>query len=365
MEKEKDFMENERSEERPILSRAERRKAAAEAERAALEAEKEKKKLARQDKLDKINPGKLLSAQGRAEREARAEEKSIRETEARREKLRRDSELEARKTQQAARRSAEQKPEKKAEKKSAGKKVAPTAPPKEKKRGKPRIGLMVAMAASIVLLLGVSIAALIEGHRLARTETSFENVCVGTIPVGGMSREQIGQTLIDQGWEKEQGGTLTVRLPAGIDFKLDYFEAGASYTAEQMADIAASYGHDRGDIAALLAYLDSLSDNAVDVSVREIVLNEDYIRAQIEAGAADFEENTALSDYQLDRDKGVMRLLKGGGQMFIDRDALREQVTAALLRRDSELSCSFAKTAVTTPDFAALGEELEVEPKDA
>ena len=74
MEKEKDFMENERSEERPILSRAERRKAAAEAERAALEDEKEKKKLARQDKLDKINPGKLLSAQGRAEREARAEE---------------------------------------------------------------------------------------------------------------------------------------------------------------------------------------------------------------------------------------------------------------------------------------------------
>ena len=378
MEKEKERMENERNQAQPPMSRAERRRAAAEAEKAAAEAEKLRQRRERQKALDKLNPGKRLAEQRDAAREARAEEKARAENEARMEKLRLDSEREARKTRkdaasarEKAEKKAEKKPEKKAEKKPAAK-AEPAAAPAEAKKparqktsGRPRVGLMVAMAAAIVLLLGTCIAALVAGHRIARNETSFSNVCVGSVAVGGKSRGEVLQALLDSGWDEEKGGTLTVLLPADIRFTLDYFEAGVSYTAEQMADYAMAYGHDGGDIAALLAYLDGLSHNAVDVSLRDAQLNEDYIRAQIEAGAADFEEHTSLSDYQLDREKSVMRILKGGGQMFIDRSALLEQVKEALLRHESELSCSFSKTAVTTPDFAALCEELSIEPRDA
>ena len=235
---------------------------------------------------------------------------------------------------------------------------------KKKRRRAAKIGFVVTLSVLLVLLVGAAVAAVIMGHRIQTSDKTLPNVMIGDIAVGDMTKEEVAQTLLSHGWDEENSGTLTVTLPAEIDFQLDYYESGVSFTAEQMADFAYAYGHDGSDMEALFAYIDGMS-NLVDVSDQELTLNEDYIRQKSEDGAARFEVRTAFGDYQLDEKKSVMTMLKGGGQMTIDRDALIEQVTRALLHHDRELNCSFAREAVTTPDFNALYNQLHIEPADA
>ena len=255
------------------------------------------------------------------------------------------------------------KPAEAPEVKAAVKKPAPRRS-KKKRRRAARIGLAVTMSVLLILLVGAAVAAVIMGHRILNSDKTLPNVMIGDVAIGDMTKEEVVKTLLDNGWDEENGGTLTVTLPADIDFELDYYEAGVSFTAEQMADFAYTYGHDGSDMEALMAYIDGMS-NLVDVSDQELTINEDYIREKAEDGATRFEVRTAFGEYKLDPKKSVMTLLKGGGQMTIDRDALVEQVTRALLRHDKELNCSFAREAVSTPDFNMLYDQLHVEPVDA
>ena len=246
----------------------------------------------------------------------------------------------------------------------APKAPAPRRRSKKQRRRAARIGLAVTLSVLLILVIGAAVAAVVMGHRIQHSDKTLPNVMIGDVAVGDMTKEEVAKTLLDHGWDEQHSGTLTVTLPADIDFELDYYDAGVSFTAEQMAEFAYAYGHEGSDMEALLAYIDGMS-NLVDVSDQELVLNEDYIREKTEEGAARFEVRTAFGEYKLDAKKSVMKLLKGGGQMSIDREALIEQVTRALLRHDSELNCSFAREAVTTPDFQALYDQLHIEPADA
>lgn len=263
---------------------------------------------------------------------------------------------------------ASAKPEPPKTKRSAKTEGKAKAPAKKRSRKQKRravkIGFVVSLSVILLLLIGAAVAAVVKGHQILTSDRTLPNVMIGEVAVGDMTKEEVAQTLLDNGWDEEHGGTLTVRLPAEIEFDLDYYEAGVSFTAQQMADFAYQYGHDGSDMQALAAWLDGMS-NLVDVSDQELVINEDYIRQKTEDGAARFEVRTALGDYKVDEKKSVMTMLKGGGQMTVDRDALLEQVTRSLLRHDSELNCSFAREAVTAPDFEKLYEQLHVEPKDA
>ena len=246
----------------------------------------------------------------------------------------------------------------------APKAPAPRRRSRKQRRRAARIGLAVILSVVLILLVGAAVAAVVMGHRILKSDKTMPNVMIGEVAVGDMTKEQVAQTLRDHGWDEENGGTLTVTLPADIDFELDYYEAGVSFTAEQMAEFAYAYGHGGTDMEALMAYIDGMT-NLVDVSDQELTINEDYIRRKAEDGASRFEVRTAFGDYQLDAKKCVMTLLKGGGQMTIDRSALIEQVTRALLRHDKQLNCSFAREAVSTPDFQALYDQLHIEPVDA
>ena len=235
---------------------------------------------------------------------------------------------------------------------------------KKKKRRAARIGMAVTLSVLLILVVGAAIAAVVGGHRVMQSGKILPNIYIGDIAVGDLTPEQATQTLLDAGWDETHGGTLKVTLPADVDFELDYYEAGVSFTAQQMADFAYRYGREGTDMDALAAYFDSVS-YSVDVSDQPLVINEEYIRAKAEDGSALFEVRTAFGEYKLDKTKSVITLLKGGGQILIDRDALTEQIKRALLRHDKELNCSFSREAVSTPDFNQLYEKLHVDPVDA
>ena len=235
---------------------------------------------------------------------------------------------------------------------------------RKKRRRAAKIGFVVTLSVLLILVVGAAVAAVVMGHSIHESDKTLANVYIGNVAVGDMTKEEVAKTLLDHGWDEENGGTLTVNLPAEINFELDYYEAGVSFTAEQMAEFAYTYGHDGTDMDSLMAYIDGMS-NKVDVIDQELQINEEYILHKVEDGAARFEVRTSFGEYTLDEKKSVITMLKGGGQMTIDRDALTEQVTRALLRHDSELNCSFARESVATPDFNQLYNQLHVEPADA
>ena len=252
------------------------------------------------------------------------------------------------------------------EKQNAQENTAPVKKRRSKKsrRRARRIGFVVTLSVLLILLIGAAVAAVILGHNIHNSGKTLPNVYLDGVFVGDMTREEVVQTLLDSGWDERYGGTLKVTLPAEIEFELDYYEAGISFTAEEAAEFAMRYGHEGSEMDSLAAYIDNMS-HAVETFEGTPELNEDYIREKASDGAARFELRTAFGDYKIDKTKNVITMLKGGGQITVDRDALTEQVLRALQRRDTQLNCSFTRDSVSTPDFYALYDELHVEPEDA
>ena len=244
------------------------------------------------------------------------------------------------------------------------KKPAKRRSSRKRRRRAAKIGFVVTLSVLLILVVGAAIAAVIVGHNIQESGRTMPNVYVGELNVGELTKEEVEKALLDSGWDEQNGGTLTVTLPADIDFTLDYYKAGVSITAEQMAEAAYAYGHGGSDLDALRTYIDSMSNRTV-IAPPELTVNDEYIRGISDDGAARFELRTAIGEYTLDEKNQVMTMLKGGGQMTVDRDALAQQVTRALLRHDSELNCSFARESVATPDFNMLYNDLHIEPADA
>ena len=195
-----------------------------------------------------------------------------------------------------------EKEEKKTKKENAApetpvKKPSGKSSSKKRRRRAAKIGFVVTLSVLLILVVGAAIAAVVMGHRLNTSDKIMPNVYVGEVFVGDLTKEEAAQKLLDSGWDERHGGTLTVRLPAEVEFELDFYEAGVSFTAAQMADFAYAYGHDGNDMDALRTYIDGMSAT-VDVIDQELVVNEDYIREKAEDGAARFEVRTAFGDYR-------------------------------------------------------------------
>ena len=266
---------------------------------------------------------------------------------------------------------------------------APEAPAPGKAKRRPKkarmhpavVGVAVGLSVLILIAVGVIISAVVKMQSDAESGVSAPKILVdigktavntsepGVTPpepveVGGLSREEIVQTLLDSGWDDTHAGSLTVKLPAGVEFQLDYYEAGVSPTAEQMADYVLDYGKGESDAETLRAYIDS-SRQGVTVSGPELQLNEDYVRRAVDEGATRFELRTAFGDYTVSEDLSSLSLLKGGGQMILDRDALYRQVSARLLNHETEYVPNFPRESISTPDFNQLYQQVHVDPTDA
>ena len=123
------------------------------------------------------------------------------------------------------------------------KKPAKRRSSRKRRRRAAKIGFVVTLSVLLILVVGAAIAAVIVGHNIQESGKTMPNVYVGELNVGELTKEEVEKALLDSGWDEQNGGTLTVTLPADIDFTLDYYEAGVSITAEQMAEAAYAYGH--------------------------------------------------------------------------------------------------------------------------
>ena len=304
------------------------------------------------DRNNNFTPG---SSENSQRSETRAQRRERLGAEEKAEKLRADAEkkqarLEEKKQKAEARRKAKEKPpltaEEKAQKAARAKHIKIAA---------------IVFAALFVLLIS---AAAIGGYIVTGSDTNYPNVRINGIDVGGLTREQTLAALDEQGWDDIVDKTLVVTLPAKVSFKVDYVTAGMKLSREQAAVAAYSYGRTQGLFGNLFRYLLCCVLPA-DVDRLDKTINADYLNNRIDGALEQLKLFTADKGYKLDKEKKTLTLVKGAGEIELDRDKLYSSISAALAAGQEELSFSELKTPLKEPDFQAMYNELSAEPVNA
>ena len=240
---------------------------------------------------------------------------------------------------------------------------APEGKKKKKSRKKARGGL-IALIVLISLAVILCAAAAVGGYLISKSETNLPNVYIGDVYVGGMTKEQTVQALRDADWEKTTGGTLTVKLPEGVSFEADYLKGGVASTAEEEAELAYEYGHTGEWIDDLVTYIGDLLIPK-DLRETEFAVNNDYVAEIVDKAVDEFEEVTKGEEYSVNEEESTLEVVKGAGQITLDRKALRERVAKALMARETAVEWNEITGEIKKPDFAAIAAELTSEVKNA
>ena len=223
---------------------------------------------------------------------------------------------------------------------------------------------MVILTAILIILILVLGSGLAGSIYVASLHTNFPNLTVGSIPVGGLTREETVAALDAAGWADHLTIPLRVTTVGGLSFDVNPAEAGLASTSEQVADLALAYGHEGNMFENFGTYLKSLFHSAVlDTASRNI--NREYIRSCIAGNKADIEALLGSAEYTPDYEQEQLVLRKGWGQLRLDEDALEDAIVTALQAGDTELSFSQLVGGLLCPDFSAIHTALMQEPKDA
>ena len=234
----------------------------------------------------------------------------------------------------------------------------------KKKGGNAMRGVLITLIVIASLALVVCVGAMVCSDLISASDANLPNVYVDDIYVGGMTKEQTAQALRDAGWEKKNGGTLRVELPEDVSFELDYLKAGITVSVEEIAEKAYAYGHSGDNISNLVTYVEDMLVPQ-DLGGYESSLNEEYIASAVNEAVDAFEKATEGEEYKVNEEASTLELVKGAGQVTIDRAALTARVREALLAREEKLAWTEIVGEPLMPDFSAIAATLAQEVHDA
>ena len=221
-------------------------------------------------------------------------------------------------------------------------------------------------AVAISLLILVMIAAAVTGAAayVTYSKTVFPNVSVDGVLVSGLTRDEIPEMLEKAGWDIKASIPLTVKLMDVSEFQVDLSKSGAFPDKETAADMAFAYGHEGNWYANLLKYINCYI-TPVDVTCDTHTLNRQYIAERVDAGINKL--NNALGDggYEIDKEKSVLRMVKGAGDFEFDRDELAELIMKALTEGTMSISYDTLARELRMPDFDVIHTDLAREPVNA
>ena len=249
------------------------------------------------------------------------------------------------------------------EKKSGPKETAAKKGGKKRSRRRARTGLLT-LIVLISLAIVVCAAAAAGGYVVSNSTTNLPNVYLGDFYVGGMTEEETVAYLKENDWETITGGTLTVSLPENVSFEADYLRAGASISCERAAEQAFAYGHGPDRLENLITYLTGMLAPK-DLSVAELTIDRDYVASLVDAAVDEFEQNTSGVDYRINEEASTLEMVKGLGQVTLDREAITDAAAEALLAGKSEMTWTGITGELIRPDFAAIAAEITSEVRDA
>ena len=237
----------------------------------------------------------------------------------------------------------------------------PQRPRKPKKSHK---GLIITLVVISVLLAAIAVGLILWANSVTASDTNLPGVYVGSTNVGGLTEKETLELLKGQQWDKSVSGTMTVQLPAGQSFRIDYIRSGAVLTAESAAAAAYRYGHSSNKFDNLRTYISSLI-TPVDITEGDKSLNRDYIMTLVTRALERFDKHIGDGSYTVDEAASEMVYIKGAGQITLDAEAVYNKAVEGLKALESSVSYTLPAQDVKAPDFEALHTELMREPQDA
>lgn len=196
------------------------------------------------------------------------------------------------------------------------------------------------------------------------SKTVFPNVSVDGVLVSGLTREEIPKMLEKSGWDIRASLPLTVRLMDVSEFQIDLSKSGVLPDKETAADLAIAYGHEGNWYLNLIKYLKGFFV-PVDVAENIESLNREYIAECVEDGINKLNSSLGSGGYEIDKEKSVMRMIKGAGDFNFDNEAIIELIIEALNNGTMQISYDTLSRPPEMPDFDKIHTELAREPEDA
>lgn len=234
---------------------------------------------------------------------------------------------------------------------------------REKKRDSGRQMKITLIIIGIILVL-IAGALTAGGYAVTNSTVSFPNLYVDGVSVGGMDKAAIEAAITASDWDARASVPLTVKLMNRSEFEIGLYESGARLTVDEAASAAYAYGHGGNWYVNLLEYVKCLL-RPTDINDASIVYDREYIRAQCEAGIAALNEILGDGGYEIDKEKSVLRMEKGAGELKFDLDDMTASIVAALGAGKSELEYDTLAAEPKMPDFDAIYKEHAAEPADA
>jgi len=244
---------------------------------------------------------------------------------------------------------------------SREKKSEAPEPKKPKSRAKRALlKLMLVLCLAVLLLCGAAV----WGYTLSVNGRNLPQVYINGVFVGNMTPEETEKALRDAKWDAYVDETLTVSLPAGAGFTVDYLRAGAAVSPEQAVAAAKAYGHDGGVFTNLWRWLTN-HVSPVDVMAGERPLDESYIRSCIDQGILSLQSALSKPAFTADVQGEKLTLFKGAGGVELDTDALDTAVGSALRAGEKTLRFDRLKSGPALPNFEQIYAQVCVEPANA
>ena len=233
--------------------------------------------------------------------------------------------------------------------------------PGRRQRGKKAVLITAVVLCVLVLLLS---GAAVWGYALSVSDRNLPRVYIDGIFVGNMTEAETAAALEEAHWGENVPETLSVTLPAGAGFSVNYVRAGAAMTLEQAVAAAHRFGH-TGDVFGNLWHYLTGHLSTHDIARGEKALDEEYLRGCIDEGLTQLKRRLAKSSITADIPGEKLVVLKGAGGVELDTEGLYAELCTALLAGQDTLSFDRLLKEPEMPDFEKLYHDLYLEPQDA
>ena len=243
---------------------------------------------------------------------------------------------------------------------SYGKPFDPKKAARRERRRKVRVAFLAFLA--IVIMAAAAVTA--AGAYVTYNDTVFPNLSINGVFVGGLKKDQVSGILEKAGWDIITSKPLTVKLLNVSDFEIDMCKSGAMPAKEQAAETVFEYGRAGNWYSNLISFLRCMFV-PTDIGEDSVRLSTDYINAQIDAGIDKLNSTFGKSDYVIDKENSVLKMIKGAGGFEFDKAALADRIAEALEQGVTEISYDTLVSESPMPDFEAIHAELAREPVNA
>ena len=333
------------------------REAAEEKAREEARIAEEKKKEAERLAREKVREENRKARE--EERKAREEERKLRDAEREAERRRKLREKKADQRMIAEQRQA-------AEREAREIREAREEARREKKkkdvegRRKNKIGTVVFIGV-IAFLIAVVILA---SNVVAKSEKSFNNLYIDTIPVGNMTRAEVEQKLYSGGWTQRTDTPLVISSFGDISFEINPVDAGAVLTVSDAVNKTMEYGRSGGKLSQLINYVQALLKPA-DLNDANTAFNSDYINARIQEAQRMLGDYVGKEPYTVDMKAATLTAVKGAGNLELEPVGLYSEITRALKAGETALSYTVISREPQMPDFQAIHDSVFATAVDA